>query len=96
MKTIEKAAREYAEKCYPYSENMRMQCETHFEAGAAFVHRWIPVEEALPQTNKPLLIKYWIGVFPAVCRMSQNGRFRILRNDKIIPRPRYWQYAPED
>lgn len=34
-KTIEQLAKEYAERCYPYDEEMRFQCEQHFEAGAA-------------------------------------------------------------
>ena len=33
-KTIEQLAKEYAEWCYPYDEEMRFQCEQHFEAGA--------------------------------------------------------------
>lgn len=33
-KTIEQLAKEYAEWCYPYDEQMRFQCELHFEAGA--------------------------------------------------------------
>lgn len=63
MKTIEDTAKEHAEKMWgAYYSELYKECGTDitfgevsmkdFEAGAAFVQRWIPVEEELPEISE--------------------------------------------
>lgn len=33
MRKKEEKAKQYAKNCYPYNEEMRLQCESHFESG---------------------------------------------------------------
>jgi hypothetical protein len=80
MKTIEQAAKDYSAECYLYNDAMRMQAETHFEAGVEFAQRWIPVEEELPEEGALVQAKYEkrltdtqvkIGYTYATCRTNE-------------------------
>ena len=57
MKKIEEAAKDYSAEYYLFNEDMRMQAETHFEAGVEFAQRWINVKEELPNIGDHILIK---------------------------------------
>lgn len=56
--TKEDKAKEYAKNCYPDNEDMRSQCEYHFESGwdEALKSLWIKVEDKLPEVDKYVLI----------------------------------------
>lgn len=58
--TKEDKAKEYAKNCYPDNEDMRSQCEYHFESGwdEALKSLWINVEERLPELYKIVLVLY--------------------------------------
>lgn len=66
--TKEDKAKEYAKNCYPDNEDMRSQCEYHFESGwdEALKSQWVKVEDALP--------KLWQEVFAMIL---YNGRIQI-------------------
>lgn len=67
MKTIDEAAKEYADKTYPklglnedwvddgydegYNDAKNRLSVNDFRAGVKFAQRWIPVEEELPDTT---------------------------------------------
>lgn len=68
MKTIDDAAKEYADKAYPkvglhedwvddgydegYKDAKSRLSVGDFIAGVEFTQRWIPIEEELPETNE--------------------------------------------
>ena len=58
MNIKEQKAKEYAEKAYPYTESMRFQCETHYEAGwdESLKNQWVSTEERLPQLYEKVLV----------------------------------------
>lgn len=67
-KTIEQLAKEYAERCYPYDEQMRFQCEQHFEAGAEAMRR-IDVPEYETNTK----YEYINGAISAVTEAADKA-----------------------
>lgn len=58
MSKKEKTAKSYAQECYPYSEEMRMQCEQHYEAGwdKALKSQWVSVKERMPYLGQKVLV----------------------------------------
>ena len=60
MSNKEDKAKEYAKNCYPYNEDMRLQCEYHFESGwdDALKNQWISVEERLPECRQFVFVIY--------------------------------------
>ena len=55
MKTIEDAARDYAES---FEDNdYTIETEFAFKAGVEFAQRWISVEEELPEVSKQVIVK---------------------------------------
>jgi hypothetical protein len=54
MKTIEEAAKEYADMTFYFTESTVMSA---FEAGVEFAQRWIPVEEEYPPIGKLVQVK---------------------------------------
>ena len=58
MSKKEEKAKKYAENCYPHNEEMRFQCEYHFESGwdEALISQWVSVKEKRPETYKDVLI----------------------------------------
>ena len=76
MKTIEQAAKEWANAHYPkcgtndwaddgfdegYNAAANYKALDAFEAGAEFAQRWIPVTEELPETRQWALVKLLQG-----------------------------------
>jgi len=55
MKTIEQAAKEYANKTDKANQEW---VQEDFKAGVEFTQRWISVEEVLPETEDMVLIAY--------------------------------------
>lgn len=58
MNKKEQKAKRYAKKCYPNNEDMRFQCEYHFETGwdEALKSQWVSVEERMPEVLQDVLI----------------------------------------
>lgn len=56
MKTIEEAAKEYADKTWVISENREWDTND-FKAGVEFAQRWIPIEEESPEKGVYVLCK---------------------------------------
>lgn len=56
--TKEQLSKEYAKEQYPYTEEMRFQCEQHYEAGwdKALECQWIKVEDNLPNVGISVLV----------------------------------------
>lgn len=59
MKTIEEAAKEYAElQANPIFRNLEVSiAEKAFNAGVEFAQRWIPVDEELPRIGEKVITK---------------------------------------
>ena len=59
MKTIEKAALEYAIQRQVDAEELKYigRYQQSFKAGVEFAQRWIPVEEELPEVGEIVLVK---------------------------------------
>jgi len=59
MKTIEEAAREYADSIW--GENYITECKNYhsdgFKSGVEFAQRWVPIEEELPEQGNNVLVK---------------------------------------
>lgn len=86
MDIKEQKAKEYAEKNYPYTEDMRFQCKTHFEAGwdEAMEERkkddikdgiWIAVQFLVISHKDETLAKFLIkeaGLSKTDCYISQT------------------------
>lgn len=60
MDKKEQKSKEYAKEQYPYTEEMRFQCEQHFESGwdEALKDPWIRVEDGLPKENETVLVLF--------------------------------------
>ena len=58
MSKKEEKAKKYAENCYPHNEEMRFQCEYHFESGwdEALKNQWVKVEDAMPEKCKIVIV----------------------------------------
>lgn len=56
----EQKSKEYAKEQYPYTEEMRFQCEQHFEAGwdEALRSQWVNVKEGLPEYGTLVFVVY--------------------------------------
>ena len=65
MKTIEEAAKEYAEKLNYSMEAKHNMCpmdfEISFKKGIAFAEKWISVEDELPENDNIILVKTNLG-----------------------------------
>ena len=65
MKTIEEAAKEYAEKLNYSMEAKHNMCpmdfEISFKKGIAFAEEWISVEDELPENDNIILVKTNLG-----------------------------------
>ena len=81
MKTIEDAARDYAES---FEDNdYTIETEFAFKAGAEFAQRWISVEEELPDIGEEVLVKRelrqgdtWVQRFCSVStRLAPSGEW---------------------
>lgn len=62
MKTIEQAAKEYAETTVLKETDASLSelinyCEIDFKAGVEFAQRWIPVSEEMPPSRKMVLAR---------------------------------------
>lgn len=85
--TKEELSKEYAKGQYPYTEEMRFQCEQHYEAGwdSALKHQWtIPSSRETIPNPKIVLEKGMIALL-------SNGRVQYQKDMRGF----YWEEKDE-
>ena len=99
MKTIEEAAKEYAEKLNYSMEAKHNMCpmdfEISFKKGIAFAEEWISVEDELPENSIEIIFKTKEGrVYSGFYGLSCNfyaTLTNILGNNIMIDKVTHWR-----
>lgn len=76
MKTIEEAAKEYADNAMLIDASvfdLREFAVIDFKSGVEFAQRWIPIEEELPSNEQEIICKN--DVYKEVHTFYKNGIF---------------------
>jgi hypothetical protein len=108
MKTIEEAAKEWSDKHYPkcemhedwdddgfdegYNAAANYKAMDAFKAGVEFAQRWNNATEVKPRPMEWVLVKFDVGIPPAVGRYTDDGYWNFPYyngNDATI---NYWRY----
>ena len=88
MKTIEEAAREYAEKLNYSMEAKHNMCpmdfEISFKKGIAFAEEWISVEEELPINQDIVFVKTDLGCVTIAYLHGKKSGFIVYGEDAYI------------
>ena len=80
MKTIEQAAKDYAERNTLNTGADRTKRENSFKAGSEFAQQWISVEDELPMKGECVLAKDQ-GNYFFVAELSVHGWIDTQRNE---------------
>lgn len=103
MSKKEKTAKSYAQECYPYSEEMRFQCEQHYEAGwdSALKYQWtIPTSRETTPKISEIKEKGFIALLSdgsVRCQKDLKGFYWESDDNKFVYLYKEvvaWMYAP--
>ena len=89
MKTIESAAKEYADNQITSEFTEYGNCIRGFYAGVEFAQRWMAVSEVLPSENVMVLIK-WEDEDCDIAKMIGSEIWVDKMNMELCP-PLYWR-----
>jgi len=84
MKTVDEAAREYAEKHTLKVGADRTKREFAFKAGVAFAQRWVSVDEELPEDQDLVLVKTTRGGYSTAYLHGKESGFIIYGEDAYV------------